>query len=229
MGNFCFSAPPTSPDCMVVGFSRVGSWHVFVHFVSGESTWHRYNLNDNPYCLQFRIAPYYFNFPTFSGRYIYALCNNERIEAFGDVTGNGYRWKLVANNAPSRSGAQYFLSSCDQHLLLVIVGELGGSVEVFKVDESTQEWEKIDDLGNHMIYICNTSCVCLEAKSPEMGNKIYFPMLLHDADTKIVFYSLETCRYHTFDGKKIHESFGVDFIGTKHFGHPHAWIEPSWS
>ncbi|KAI3826142.1 hypothetical protein L1987_00187 [Smallanthus sonchifolius] len=220
--SFCFSAPPTSPDCMVVGFSRHGSLHVAIHFVSLESTWCTYQLN-------FNLAPYSFHFPTFSGRDIYFLCDNERIEAFRDMADDDHSWELVADKAPSRSLSQYFLSTCDQHLLLVIVGEFGGLVEVFKLDKSTQEWEKIDELGKHMIYISNTTCFCLEAKSPEMGNKIYFPRLSDDKNSKIVFYSLETCRYHTFDDNNIQESLGANFFATKQIYNPHTWIEPSWS
>ncbi|KAI3826315.1 hypothetical protein L1987_00361 [Smallanthus sonchifolius] len=223
---FCFSAPPTSPDCMVVGFTTRGPWHVYIHFVSRESTWRTYDLNfgdDDPYSYQF---------PAFNGQDIYALCNNERVGAFRDMTNDDFSWEVIVDKAPRsrcRSPVQYFLSNCDQHLLLVIISEFGESIEVFKLNESTEEWEKIDELGKHMIYISDTSCICLEAKSPEMENKIYFPRLLHDEDTKIVFYSLETCKYHTFDDKNIQESFGADLFGTKHLCYPHTWIEPSWS
>ncbi|XP_076915010.1 F-box/kelch-repeat protein At1g57790-like [Bidens hawaiensis] len=220
MESFCFSAPPTSPNCMVVGFTRAGAWHVCIYFVSRESAW-------SVYSLEFGSDPYYFHFPIFRGQDIYTLCNDERIEVFRDLTDDDYSWEDIGD-VPSRSSAQYFLSNCDQHLLLVIIGKFGRSVEVFKLDESTQEWEKVDALGKHMIFICNTSCLCLEAKSPEMGNKIYFPRLLHKDNTKIVFYSFETCRYHTFDDKHIQESFGANFFETKHLCFPHAWIEPSW-
>ncbi|KAK1441269.1 hypothetical protein QVD17_07115 [Tagetes erecta] len=223
--NFCFSAPPTSSDCMVVGFTTSGQWHVYIHIVSGESRWHSFSLN-------FGIDdPFSYHFPTFNGRGVYALCNNEGVDAFRDVTDADFSWETVVDKAPIsgfKSPAQYFLSSCDQHLLQIIVGKFGESVEVFKLNESTKEWEKIDGLGKHMIYISNTTCICLEAKSPEMGNNIYFPRLLHNDDTKIVFYSLETNRYHTFDDKSIQESFSADLLTTKHHSHPHTWIEPSW-
>ncbi|KAI3826323.1 hypothetical protein L1987_00369 [Smallanthus sonchifolius] len=255
--SLCFSEPPTSPHCMVVGF---GPCHIYIHFVSHEPpSWRRY-------CLNFGTnGPYSFHFPTFSGQDIYALCNKKRIDAFRDIGEEDYSlevvkdralrscckssteyflsafrdigeedysWEVVKDKALRsccKSPTEYFLSKCDQHLLLVIVGEFGESVEVFKLNDSTKEWEKLDGLGKYMIYISNTSCICLEAKSPEMGNKIYFPRLLHNEDTKIVFYSLETCKYHTFDDKNIQESFGADLFGTKYTCNPHTWIEPSWS
>ncbi|MFS7908655.1 hypothetical protein Hanom_Chr01g00085701 [Helianthus anomalus] len=107
-----------------------------------------------------------FSAPPTSLNYIYALCNNKRIEAFRDIADDDFTWDEVTNNVPIRSSADYFLSSCDQHLLLVIVGVFGDSLEVLKLNNSTDGWEKIDGLGKHMIYISNTSCICLEAKSP---------------------------------------------------------------
>ncbi|MFS7908840.1 hypothetical protein Hanom_Chr01g00087811 [Helianthus anomalus] len=64
----------------------------------------------------------------------------------------------------------------------------------------------------------------IEAKTPEMANKIYFPRV-HSENGKIVFYSLETRRYHT---SNVEESFG-DFMGTEHYLDQHVWIEPCWS
>ncbi|KAK9065630.1 hypothetical protein SSX86_015031 [Deinandra increscens subsp. villosa] len=223
--SFCFSAPPTSSDCMVVGFTRFGPRHIFICFVSREPTWFYFRLNfggDDPYS---------YHFPTFNGRDVYALYNNKGVHSFRDMTETDYSWDIVTDETPKshcKSRAKYFMASCDQHLLLVIIDDLGRSVEVFKLNESTTEWEKTNCLGKHMIYISGTSCICLDAKSPEMGNKIYFPRTLHKDATKIVFYSLETDRYHNFDDKSIQESFSADLLKTKHYCDPHTWIEPSW-
>ncbi|XP_076942979.1 F-box/kelch-repeat protein At1g57790-like [Bidens hawaiensis] len=223
--SFCFSAPPTSPDCMVVGFTMRGHWHVFIHFVSQDSTWRRFLLNFGD------DDPYSYHFLTFYGQDVYALCNYKGVHVFRDMSEVGRSLDVVVDEVPRsrcRSPAQYFLLVCDEHLLLVTVGKFGESVEVFNL-KSTLEWEKLDGLGKHTIYISNTSCICLEAKTQEMENKIFFPRLLHNEDTKIVFYSLETYRYHTFDEKNIEENFGVDLFQTKHPCYPHTWIEPSWS
>ena len=117
--------------------------------------------------------------------------------------------------------------NCDQDLLLVIVGKFGERVEVFKLDDSKQEWVKVNGLGKHMIYVCGITCLCVEAKSKEMENKIYFPRL-HSKNNTIVFYSLETCSYQTSKGDNIQEPLR-DFIGTTYHLSPHLWIEPSWS
>ncbi|KAL8204915.1 hypothetical protein R6Q57_010538 [Mikania cordata] len=36
LDSYCFSAPPTSSDCMVVGFTTYLEWHVYVHLVGRE-------------------------------------------------------------------------------------------------------------------------------------------------------------------------------------------------
>ncbi|GKD43425.1 hypothetical protein Tco_1268070 [Tanacetum coccineum] len=142
-------------------------------------------------------------------------------------------WENIVAKAPSCCGssARYFLVNCDQLLLLISVEEFGESVEVFKLNFVTQNWEKIDDLGKYVIYICGAgcgaTCLCIEAKAPEMENKIFFTRL-HSESGKIVFYSLESRMFHTFNGRNIEESFG-DFFGTKDHTYPHAWIEPSWA
>ncbi|KAJ0784365.1 hypothetical protein HanPSC8_Chr01g0035891 [Helianthus annuus] len=242
LGSMCFSAPPTSPDCMVVGFTTRGPYHVYIHLMSQEPpSWCGYRLDYGT------NDPYFFHFPTFSGRGdIYASCNNERIDAFRDIGKEDFSWEVVKDSAPCSLKTTFFLSKCDQHLLLVTVAEDGEFVEVFKLNDSTKEWEKINDLGKHMIYISETSCICLDAKSPQMGNmiyfpryhgnntkakspqtgnNIYFPRLLDNTDTKIVFYSLETCSYHTFDDKNIQQSFGANLFRTVRPCDPHTWIE----
>lgn len=177
------------------------------------------------FCLDFGgVDPYSFRFPTFHGQDLYALFNDGGLDVFTDIGEEYYSWGQVLAEAPKgccRFSAQNFLVKCDQHFLLVIVDEFGESVEVFKLNHSTKKWEKIDTLGRNVIYICGTLCLCIEAK------KIYFPRL-HSEDGEIVFNSLETCMYHTFNRRNIKKSFG-DFFRTKSYFYPHAWIEPSWS
>ncbi|PWA64733.1 hypothetical protein CTI12_AA342050 [Artemisia annua] len=211
--SFGFSAPPSSPDCMVVGFTSIYEWHVHVLFVGRESSWCEYALSygDND--------PYFYRFPAFCGQDVYALCNEKGVDVFKKFGDGELSWDIVLEEAPlssCTSRAQRFLvkcdheEKCDQHLMLVIVGEFGESIEVFIPNEDEDKWEKIDGIGRHAIFICDKTSICIEAKLPEMENKIYFPRL-HSG--KIMFYSLETCKFHAFNSKNIRESFG-DFFGT---------------
>nr|GEU46354.1 hypothetical protein [Tanacetum cinerariifolium] len=200
--TFCFSAPPPSPDCIVVGYrKRHTLWDGYIHYVARQPT-------------RWREIP--MNYGCFDQE---SLRNS--IFHGGCVCLSPKKLLRIFTTSP-----QEFLVERDQNLLLVIVGEFGESIEVFKLDDYTKQWVKIDGLGRHMIYICGKTCLCIEAKTREMENKIYFPRL-RSGNGKIVFYSLETHRYHTFNDRNIEESFG-DFFGTKHHLNPHAWIEPSW-
>ncbi|XP_076895046.1 F-box/kelch-repeat protein At1g57790-like [Bidens hawaiensis] len=217
--SVCFSAPPTSPNCIVVGLAAVLPMHVFVYFINQESSWRVFRMDFGG------TTPDLFRFSTFYGQDVYALYRGA-LDVFREIEGRPF-WDGAVVEAPRGKSAQYFLVSCCQHLLLVVMDELGKSVEVLKLNDSTQEWEKIDSLGAHAIYICGTTCVCMEAKTPEMENKIYFPRL-HSKSEKIIFYSLETCRYHTLNGRNIQHCL-EDFFGTSYSIYSHAWIEPSWS
>ncbi|PWA50051.1 hypothetical protein CTI12_AA476140 [Artemisia annua] len=220
--SICFSAPPTSSDCMVVGFTSYGNWHVYIHFVAREPSWHRIFLDFGG------DAPFSYSFPTFNGRDLYALCKDVSVDVFTDIDNEDFFfWDVVVYTPTSccASLGQYFPVVFDQHLLLVVMGKFGEPIEVFEYIDYTKEWEKIDDIGSLTIYICDTTCICIEAKIPKMENKIYFPRL-HSGN--IVFYSLETQRYHTSNGENAQENFG-DFFGMKHDLTPQQWIEPSWS
>ncbi|GJX96982.1 hypothetical protein Tco_0352780 [Tanacetum coccineum] len=222
---FCFSAPPTSPDCIVVGFGVEG---IFIHFVGGEKSWRLVSLDD----VDDDGHHVHFNFPTLYGEDVYALRDDGELHVFKNLAQEDLSWKKdVVVKAPRsccRFPVEYFLTKCDQHLLLVFVDHFGESIEVFKLNDLKNEWEKTNGIGRHMICISDDACLCIEAKSPEMEDKIFFARL-YNRNGKVVFYSLKTGMFHTFNAKNIEESFG-DFVGTKHYPFCHnAWIEPSWS
>ncbi|PWA82326.1 hypothetical protein CTI12_AA176570 [Artemisia annua] len=214
--SLCFSAPPTSLDCMVVGFTTSC---VYIHYMNREPAWRTLDTHPHNVCSS-----------SFYGRDLYALCEQGELIVINNLAREDYSWKLVETEAPKgycRSSTRYFLGNFDQHRLLVSVGAYGEAVEVFKLNESIRKWEKLNSLGKHAIYICGTTCLCIEAKLPKMENKIFFPRL-HTKNRKVVFYSLDTCMYHTFDGENIQEHLG-DFCGTTYHLSFNVWIEPNWS
>nr|GEZ83641.1 hypothetical protein [Tanacetum cinerariifolium] len=134
--SFDFSEPPTSPNCIVVAFTLYYECYVHIHFVGRESPWQQFVLtfgNDDPYL---------YRFPAFYGGDVYALRNGKGVDVFKELGVGDHNWECegLLEEAPiSRcpSKAQHFLVrcdhkyKCDQHLILVIVGEFGESVEVF--------------------------------------------------------------------------------------------------
>ena len=218
MESLNFSAPPTSADCIVVGFTTREVWDVHIHFVNRKPTWRIFRLGPDPHTICCS---------SFYGRDLYALCEKGQVIVFNNLGKRDFSLKIVEAEAPESgcgSWTRKFLTKCEQHLILVCVSEYGKHVEVFKLNEVKQEWEKITGVGKHMIYICGKTCLCLEAKTPQMENKIFFPRV-SSKNRKIVFYSLDTCMYHTFDGKNIQQP---DLFRTTSYLSNHAWIEPSW-
>ncbi|KAJ0519836.1 hypothetical protein HanIR_Chr10g0452691 [Helianthus annuus] len=158
LDSYCFSTPPTSSDCMVVGFTPHGEWHVYIHYVAREPSWRSFHLN---FCGDVLHS---FHFATLcGGSNLYALYNNGGLE-FIDTDNNGWRKVEGPRSTCGGSLKQNFLMKCDQQLLLVIMSEFGESIEVFKLNGST-EWEKIESLGRHVIYIGGKACLCIEAKT----------------------------------------------------------------
>ncbi|KAJ0958280.1 hypothetical protein HanPSC8_Chr01g0037191 [Helianthus annuus] len=223
LDSLFFLAPPTSPNCMVAGLSASLPMNFFIYSLTSESSsWARYRMGFGD------TTPHSFLFSTIFATCTFAL-NQGALNLISANDESNVFWNAVVAEAPRGSIAQYYLANCNEHLLLVVMDdELGENVEVLEMKFSTQEWVKIDSIGRHMICISGTTCFCMEAKTPEMENKIYFPRL-HSKYGNIVFYSLETRRYHTFNGRNIIEECLKDFIGTKYHVYPHAWIQPSWS
>ncbi|GJX43982.1 hypothetical protein Tco_0260658 [Tanacetum coccineum] len=121
--SLCFSAAPTSPDCMVVVFTL---HHVFIHFGVGDASCHMFTLDlggTDPYCPTFNAYS-----PIFNGRDLYVLCNEGQLNVFKDLGHKDYARMQVVAEAPQtccRSPAEYYLMKCHQHLLQVIVEEDG--------------------------------------------------------------------------------------------------------
>ncbi|GKC60560.1 hypothetical protein Tco_1088158 [Tanacetum coccineum] len=118
--SFCFSEPPTSPNCKVVALTCIGEWHVYIHFVAQEHSWRKLQMD-------FRgIDPYAFVFPTLYGRDIYAL-NDGGLHVFKETKEKGYKYGVVVAEPPKSCSisAEYFQVKCKKRLLLVAVDEHG--------------------------------------------------------------------------------------------------------
>ncbi|GJV11191.1 hypothetical protein Tco_1352732 [Tanacetum coccineum] len=97
--SFDFSAPPTSPDCIIVGFTSDYEWHVHIRFVGRESSWRKFVLtigNDDPYLYRFLA---------FYGGDVYALRNGKGVDVFKElgIRDHSWEWKGVLDEAPISS------------------------------------------------------------------------------------------------------------------------------
>ncbi|GJW77348.1 hypothetical protein Tco_0139030 [Tanacetum coccineum] len=121
--SLCFSAAPTSPDCMVVVFTL---HHVFIHFGVGDASCQMFTLDlggTDPYCPTFNAYS-----PIFNGRDLYVLCNEGQLNVFKDLGHKDYARMQVVAEAPQtccRSPAEYYLMKCHSNLNKSFVEEDG--------------------------------------------------------------------------------------------------------
>ncbi|KAI3909201.1 hypothetical protein MKX01_034945, partial [Papaver californicum] len=141
-----------------------------------------------------------------------------------------HSWKILDKLAPAcTSYHRSFLVECEGQLLFVFVKSLKTRpVQIFKLLSSKKTkglvWVEVRDLGKYMLFVSHTSCIAAIAPFSRMKNKIYFPRL---HDERIVFFSLDTCRYQTLllTGSQYSSS---NFYSTKKHLYC-TWIEPNWS
>ncbi|CAK8533971.1 unnamed protein product [Lathyrus sativus] len=208
------SHSPTSYECVVVEFDKISSSVPLmiscVHHL-GDNVTGFFVLEDGelPLC---NVSPAFHN-----GSF-YFLTLTRKL-AVVKVSRETYTWKeLEEPQAPRSSYFKNFLVECDGNLLAVFESHFGYGVQVFKLNESTMTWIKVESLKNHMLFVGKTSFSAV-ASIPGMENKIYFPRFYGQ---NLVFYSLETNNYHTFQHDQV---VNFDHMREHLSG---TWIQPRW-
>ncbi|KAK2969812.1 hypothetical protein RJ640_028092 [Escallonia rubra] len=214
--SFSFSSMPTSLDCQVVAV-RIPCLEKFdVHVTSpGRSDWVFFTVS--------KEVPYpYRNSPIFSNSKFHLLGSDGNLADFDFDFVEGYAWEVLdVPIKPCNSGEQKFLVDCGGDLVSVFLEKHGERVQVFRLNRSTPSWEKVESLGNYMIFISHSSSFAAVSKTTGMENKIYFPWL---SGEDLIFYSLDTCKLHKFGSTEPL----MNFYGATE-QRLCGWIEPNWS
>ncbi|XP_057970264.1 F-box protein At1g49360-like isoform X2 [Malania oleifera] len=209
-----FSTLPTSLDCTTIVIFDTHDTTCFSFIHSREMAWrYVYQVNGRDFTAVCN--------PVFLDTAFYVLGSNGNLGVFNLNIGEGHCDVLAKPERPCNSFSHGYLVECDGELLSVFVGHLGKWVEVFRLNRTDMVWVKIESLGNHMLFVSDSSCVWAVAKTPEMGNKIYFPRFYGETQS-IIFYSLETKRYHCFG----YEISLENFYGTRKLNNC-CWVEPN--
>ncbi|XP_045802693.1 uncharacterized protein LOC123896337 [Trifolium pratense] len=212
---FGMSDSPTSPECVIVELVYKNLPLVikpittaYINFWEGG-----YQL----FTFESRKFPPYNTSPTFHNGLFYFLSITGKLAVI-EVTRENIRWKVLEElQSPCSTCFNNFLVECDNNLLSIYESPFAKGVQVFKLNESTMTWMKVESLENHMLFVGKTSFSTM-ANIPGMENKIYFPRFYGNS---VVFYSLETNNYHTFKNEVVNFYHMREHLNG-------TWIQPRW-
>jgi hypothetical protein len=213
-----FSNCPNSYKCVIVDFDESKPFHEktpIFRLIDSDLT-----LYDRSFRFQHDYFSLYNKSPTFHNGTFYFLSNKGTLGYIKlGVGGEGPIWKELKGcpQSPCTDSINNFLVECNGNQLAVFEGPFCKWVRVFKFNESTKTWTKVESLGDHMLFVGNTS-FSAKAKLPGMENKIYFPRFYGQS---IVFYSLETNNYRTFENEVVNFESVREPLNS-------GWIEPRW-
>ncbi|XP_026413648.1 F-box/kelch-repeat protein At1g57790-like isoform X2 [Papaver somniferum] len=220
-----FSSLPTSSDCSVFAISNYRTDEVSIAFIKrGDEMW-TCDILDNVYLppgkKDIAFEPT-LNCPVFSRGAFYCLDLNGSLGVF-KLEENGITWDILSMVPRPTCGFIYksYLVELEGKLLSVLLGHFGKWVRIFRLDMSAMVWVEVEDLGRHVVFISNTSCIATVAPTSRMENKIYFSRLQNE---KVLFFSLDSGKYHSLDSKH----YGKDYSNSTE-NLRCSWIEPNWS
>ncbi|XP_026449075.1 F-box/kelch-repeat protein At1g57790-like isoform X3 [Papaver somniferum] len=232
LSGMSFSSVPTSRDCVVIAISNWSALggDIEISFLVTEpgksaTGWTIHTFDYGEVSTEDNIMTCMYNFmqcinnPVFYNGAFYCLDYNGMLGVFNR---EGYAsWKILSKSLKQFSGFNpSYLVECDEKLLLVNLGQNGKSVDVYTLDGFGDGLAKTGQFGKACV-VSYTSSFSAVAPRSCMENKIYFSRL---QDEKILYYSLDTCRYH-FVGGNQHST--QDFHKTKERSNC-TWIEPRW-
>ncbi|XP_057428625.1 uncharacterized protein LOC130722052 [Lotus japonicus] len=210
-----FSHPPTSSECVVVELQQKKCSQLTVHYTClGQGEWKGTTFVGCDF-EPTNISPCFYD-----GEFYYLSSREGKLGILEVVGKEDICWRENNKmlNAPCKDYYKCFLAECNGSLLSVFENPFENWVRVFKLNESEMTWTRVKSLGNHMLFVGNQS-FSAEASIPGMENKIYFPRFYNQ---NIVFYSLESSNYHTFESSEV-----VDFHCMEEKLNS-SWIQPSW-
>ncbi|KAL8524597.1 hypothetical protein ACS0TY_014267 [Phlomoides rotata] len=199
--SFPFFHPPTCRDCFIIGVSTpIGSDGAVVDIL-------RYGDEDE------------WESVTYKSEYEFLVSNSAPVLHHGLLYFVGIRGEVATLDIergvwivyPKSLEHRKLRSQIRRYFLLKINGDEQNAlyavfmihdsetVNVFRLLEPEMKWERVKDLGDKMVYLSLASSFGDVAKPKSMANTICFP-IFDPADDNLLFYSLKTQRYHSFEG-----------------------------
>lgn len=212
-GNFEFKIsffhPPTSPDCFLIGIDGGVGLQVTIGLLRhGQDKWDIDFMDNISRRVEFQpsLSP-----PIFHGERLYFLDVGGKVATLdmsedrlrkGSIVKSGCIFsKCLKQRKLHENIEEHFLvrSEGEDAIFAVFVMHDKGKARVFRLLEySDMLWEPVEDLGDRVFYVSNASSFGYTTSNKSMTNKIFFPKF--HGDDKVVFYSLESHKYHSFGG-----------------------------
>jgi len=212
-----FSHCPKSYKCVIAGFEESEPLQdKTLNFTLIDSDTRFDSSFDSDYFSVYNRSPTFHNgsFSFLSNKGMLGVMKLKEEE--GEI---GASWKEFSEpQSPCTDSINTYIVECNGNQLSVFEGPFGEWVRVFKLNESTMRWNIVENLGNDMLFVGNTS-FSAKANIPGMENKIYLPRFY---SRSIVFYSLETNKYNTFEDEVVNFDSVREPLNS-------SWIEPRWN
>ncbi|XP_074308061.1 uncharacterized protein LOC141642962 [Silene latifolia] len=200
--SFLFSTCPTSPDCLTVGISgmtyatisilqaRDVKWFTVV-FEIEESLEFQSNYNSSP---KYHDGSFYF------------LDENGNLGILkmedGGCSWNVYKSPLLEDDDAELN--ECYVAELNGQLIYVFIQDVGSQLEMYTFDVNEELWAELKSLGDFSLFVSSASSVSVAMKDSSMRNRIYLPKRVGN---EMVFYSLDTGKYHTSRSKESYENF----------------------
>ncbi|CAN0870575.1 hypothetical protein LINGRAHAP2_LOCUS9574 [Linum grandiflorum] len=209
-----FSAPPTSPDCVVFGLVDRFENSVHISFIRrGDSSWTWYGSKGLRNRLKSKLSklvvpfawPNYRSPPVFHNGCFYSLGRDGMLGVFNPKAEKEIdMWGIL--DTPQHNAFMfdnyfeaYLMESPSPHkeLMSVVVGSKGKPIRIVKFNHTLKKWKTVTCLEDQAVFLSHVSCIvvdCKELHVKGLQNTVHFPRFRGDYN---VFYSLSSKKFHT--------------------------------
>ncbi|EYU24270.1 hypothetical protein MIMGU_mgv1a018876mg [Erythranthe guttata] len=151
----------------------------------------------------------FFHPPTSADCFVVGIHSGLYYVVIGSLKHGEDEWKTYEQRTKRYIFQHFLVKPKGEDVIFAVFGTHDErEVRVYRLVEKPEGflWEPVEDLGDMVFFVSNTSCFAFSGNAENMANKIYFPRF-HGDD--LVFYSLKTRKFHTFKG---------DFSSKKSYG-----------
>lgn len=192
--RMCFSSPPTSSDCLVVGVSTFCTSARIGVLRCGEESWVVKDVEES--------SPFFSN-PIFRDGRCYCLDNRGRLVVFDphDVENSWWTSKqfLVPRKYRSKPPEGFLVEGNGEFFSVIVdINHSQRPICVYKLDMCKMMFEKVEDLAHRLIYLSPITSILTTSTIRGKCNKIYFPTVIPGKNEDVVFYSPASKSYYAY-------------------------------